>query len=78
MHGSNPSDGPEDNSPERTPKGGGAFRAWLRRNHTDVLALVGALSIAAGGWLFHPGLGLILLGFTLVLIGTRGAAASGG
>jgi ABC-type uncharacterized transport system permease subunit len=71
MHGSKPS----EDAPQHHVK---SLRGWVARYSADALALAGALSIAAGGFSFHPGIGLILFGVALVLIGTRGAAASGG
>ena len=42
----------------------------------ELVAMAGALSIAGGASLFHPGLGLVVLGAELLLaawIGARGA-----
>ena len=52
--------------------------ALVARGVWDVVALVGAAAISAGGWIFHPGIGLILLGVALILIATRGASAATG
>lgn len=41
----------------------------------DVIVGLGVLAVAAGGALFHPGIGLILLGIGLIVIGTRGNEA---
>lgn len=43
----------------------------------DLLVAVGVVGVAAGGYLFHPGIGCILLGLAFILIGTRGSISGG-
>ena len=43
-----------------------------RRDFSDAIVAAGIVAMVAGAWLFHPGAGVILLGFALIVIGTRG------
>ncbi len=43
-----------------------------RRDFSDAVVAAGIIAMVAGAWQFHPGAGVILLGFALIVIGTRG------
>jgi len=44
---------------------------------SEVTIGLGVLAVTAGGALFHPALGLILLGVGLIVLGTRGNEGGG-
>ena len=49
----------------------------VREFFNDLLVAIGVVGIAGGGYLFHPGVGCILLGLAFILIGTRGSISGG-
>jgi hypothetical protein len=69
MRDPNPSEDPAA-PPAESPARAGALAP-------DLLTGVGVLSAAAGAGTFHVGAGLIVFGLALILIGARGAAATG-